>query len=96
MSIDEKTLTEMALATEPLQIPSATHRREVLKAVSRAQLPHLDELTRQQIEREINAGVNPEDTARKTERDSSMPPGPGEADDAPKIPKTPQVPRHVK
>jgi hypothetical protein len=100
---DAKMLTEMALATEPLQIPSVTHRREVFKAVSRAQLPHLDEFTRQQIEREINAGTNAEDTRRDSTipppggRDSSVPPGADDgADDGPKIPKAPRVPQDMK
>lgn len=72
---DAKTLTEMALASDPLKIPSATHRRELLKAVSRAQLPHVDEETRQTIDREIDAGVNAEDT-REERPDSSIPPPP--------------------
>lgn len=93
---DAKTLTEMALASDPLQIPSPTHRRELLKAVSRAQLPHLAEDTRQKIEREIDAGVNAEDT--REERDSTIPPpgqnGDDENDDV-KIPPAPRVPQEM-
>lgn len=33
------------------------------KAVAHAQLPHVDETTRQKIDREIDAGVNAEDLA---------------------------------
>ena len=97
---DAETLTDMALASEPLQIPSPTHRRELLKAVSRAQLPHLDEATRRAIEREIDAGVNAEDL-----RESTVPPPPGgkngpessDGDDGddPSIPPPPRVPREM-
>lgn len=89
---DAKTLTEMALASDPLQIPSVTHRREILKAVSRAQLPHLDEETRQTIDREINAGVNAEDTRRES---SIPPPGRGDEGDE-KIPKAPRAPQEMR
>jgi len=54
---DAGALTEMALNAEPLKIPSATHRRALMKALSRAQLPHLDETTRRAIDAEIEAGV---------------------------------------
>ena len=100
---DAETLTDMALASEPLQIPSATHRRELLKAVSRAQLPHLDEKTRRTIDKEIDAGVNAEDTrpdstvpppGGKTGPDSSVPPDGGDGDD-PSIPPPPRVPREM-
>lgn len=94
---DAATLTEMALASDPLKIPSATHRRELFKAVSRAQLPHLDEATRQTINREIEAGVNAEDTRH----DSTIPPPPGDGEGDEKIsprgdeklPPPPQLPR---
>ena len=54
---DAGSLTEMALNAEPLKIPPATHRGALMKALSRAQLPHLDETTRNTIDAEIEAGV---------------------------------------
>lgn len=61
---DASALTDMALASDPLGIPSVTYRRELFKAVTRAQLPHLDEDTRKAIDSEIDNGVFDEDVAR--------------------------------
>lgn len=58
---DAATLTDMAVASDPLRIPSATYRRELFKSIAHAQLPHLDEDTRQKIDGEIDAGVHAED-----------------------------------
>lgn len=55
-------LVEAALTSEPLQIPSATHRRELMKSVSRALLPGVPEDVRTSIDAEIERGVNAEDT----------------------------------
>lgn len=58
---DASTLTEMAVASDPLRIPSATYRRELFKSLAHAQLPHVDDETRKKIDGEIDAGVNAED-----------------------------------
>jgi hypothetical protein len=55
-------LIEAALTSDPLQIPSPTHRRELMKSVSRALLPGLPEQVRTTIDGEIDRGVNAEDT----------------------------------
>lgn len=96
-------IVEMALSSDSLRIPSATHRREVMKRVSRAVLPDVPEQTRAQIDREIDAGVSPEDVRDSTipppggddesgeggAGDSSMPPTDGDGGDV-KIPATPK------
>lgn len=58
---DAATLTDMAVASDPLRIPSATYRRELFKAVTRAQLPNLGEDARRAIDAEIDAGVSAEE-----------------------------------
>lgn len=101
--VDASTIVDVALASDPLAIPSVTHRREVFKAVSRAMLPHVREDVRAAIDREIEAGVNAEDTrpdstvpppGGKTGPDSSVPPDGGDGDD-PSIPPPPRVPREM-
>lgn len=97
-------VVEMALSADPLRVPSVTHRREVLKRVSRAMLPDVSEETRQTIEREIDAGINAEDTRDTTipppggdgagAPDSTIPPEGGEGDDT-TIPRAPRVPREM-
>jgi hypothetical protein len=59
---DVGAVVDAALASDPLLIPSVTHRRAVMKGVSRALLPTATEEQRAQIDREIDAGVNAEDT----------------------------------
>lgn len=96
-AVDASTIVESALGADPLKIPSATHRRELFKSVSRAMLPHLRGDLRAQIDAEIDAGVNAEDT-----RDSTIPPPPpgnddgdgsGESDES--IPPPPRLPREA-
>lgn len=97
-------LVDTALAAEPLTIPSVTHRRELFKQLSRGMLPAVTETVRKQIEREIDAGTNPEDMphrestipppGEKPGPESSVPP-PGGSIPPPdvKIPKAPRVPK---
>lgn len=78
---DADTLTTMAVASDTLRIPSKTYRREMFKAVTRAQLAHLDEETRAQIDKEIDAGVTDEEVQRPTtemDPDAAREPAPGE------------------
>lgn len=101
--VDASTIVDTALASDPLGIPSVTHRRELFKAVSRAMLPHVREDVRAAIDREIEAGVNAEDVLRestvpppggKNGPDSSVPPDGGDGND-PSIPPPPRVPREM-
>lgn len=73
---DASTLTEMALTSDPLAIPSATYRRELFKAVAHAQLPNIDEAARQKIDQEIEQGVHEEDFAAPPTRRSPPPNAP--------------------
>lgn len=77
---DAAALTEMAVSTDTLRIPSPTYRRELYKAVAHAQLPHLAEETRQKIDEEIDAGVSAEDIVRQPVNDN---PGDEEPETAP-------------
>lgn len=78
--VDAGAFIDTATAADALKVPSLTHRREVLKGVSRALLPHLDEGTRQTIEQEIEAGVTAADLAPPK---PPTPPLPGTNDTAP-------------
>lgn len=71
---DADALTTMAVAAESLRVPSATYRRELYKAVTRAQLTHLDEETRAKIDKEIDAGITDEEVQRQPETDPNAPP----------------------
>lgn len=89
---DASTLTEMAVSGKALEIPSPTYRREMLKSVAHAHLPHVDEAIRQKIDAEITEGVTEEDD----ERESTVPPPKGSdgyEDEQPSIPPPPKVPR---
>jgi hypothetical protein len=55
--VDAQAVAQAALTSDALAIPSATHRRAVMKGVSRALLPTATEEQRAQIDREIDAGV---------------------------------------
>jgi hypothetical protein len=70
---DAKAVTDLAVASGTLQIPSATYRRELAKRVVRAQLPDLDEKTARTIEKEIEAGITNEDLVPPP---APPPPGP--------------------
>lgn len=88
---DAKTLTEIVSGADGLKIPSATYRREALKAVAHAVLPHVDEETRQKIDREIEVGV----PDAEEERESTVPPPPDGDGELPEIPKAPRVPKDL-
>jgi len=79
-------LIEAALTSDPLQIPSPTHRREVLKSVSRALLPSVPEDVRATIDREIERGVNAEDTDEGMEKGRGKVPTPPGSDPDPDDP----------
>ena len=60
---DAKSFAEIALAAHGIEIPSATHHRLMAKRASGLFLPDVDEKDRQQIDREIDAGITPESVA---------------------------------
>jgi hypothetical protein len=91
-AVDAATIVESALGADPLRVPSPTHRRELLKSVSRAMLPHLREDLRAKIDAEIEAGVSAEDTREST----IPPPGNDNGEDDEKIPPPPKVPREAR
>lgn len=96
---------DAAVGAESLTVPSVTHRREVLKQVSRALLPGIDEKVRAAIDKEIEANTNPEDMPHRESTvpppggkpgpESSVPPPGGSIPppDETKIPKAPRVPK---
>lgn len=73
---DAGALTDIAVASESLRVPSATYRRSLYKALVRAQLPNLTEEERQAIDKEIDVGVTDEEVQRppETETDPNAPP----------------------
>lgn len=64
---DAKSVAEDALSADPLQIPSATYRREVLKKVALSQLADADESIKAKIRKEIDAGVHDEEHEPETD-----------------------------
>jgi hypothetical protein len=58
---DPQGVTDAAVATEPLRIPSRTFRVELLTRVALAQLPDADEDTKVAVRDEIAKGVNMDD-----------------------------------
>jgi hypothetical protein len=60
---DADSFSKMALASQGMNIPSPTHHRLVAKRQSTLMLPDADEKARQQINKEIDAGITDETIA---------------------------------
>ena len=69
---DAASITEVAVASDPLKIPSATYKRELFKQIVVSQLPSLEAGKKDIIMKEIDAGVTDEDVSMTM---PMMPPG---------------------